>query len=67
MLRQVLDVMRQGKATLIAPQDLRLTTQEAADFLGVSRPTVVKLPHRREAAGGRRDSVRAAGQGRYWA
>ena len=35
--------MRQGKATLIAPQGLLLTTQEAADFLGVSRPTLVKL------------------------
>jgi excisionase family DNA binding protein len=35
--------MRQGKATLVAPQGLLLTTQEAADFLGVSRPTLVKL------------------------
>lgn len=43
VLRQVVDVMRQGKATLIAPQGLLLTTQEAADFLGVSRPTLVKL------------------------
>ena len=43
VLRQVVDVMRQGKATVIAPQGLLLTTQEAADFLGVSRPTLVKL------------------------
>ncbi len=43
VLRQVVEVMRQGKATLVAPQGLLLTTQEAADFLGVSRPTVVKL------------------------
>lgn len=43
VLRQVVDVMRQGKATLIAPQGLLLTTQEAADFLGISRPTLVKL------------------------
>ena len=43
MLRQVVEVMRQGKATLVAPQGLLLTTQEAADFLGVSRPTLVKL------------------------
>lgn len=43
VLRQVIDVMRQGKATLVAPQGLLLTTQEAADFLGVSRPTLVKL------------------------
>ena len=43
LLRQAVDVMRQGKATLVAPQSLLLTTQEAADFLGVSRPTLVKL------------------------
>lgn len=43
VLRQVIEVMRQGKATLVAPQGMLLTTQEAADFLGVSRPTLVKL------------------------
>jgi excisionase family DNA binding protein len=43
VLRQVVDVMRQGKATLVAPQGLLLTTQEAAEFLGISRPTLVKL------------------------
>lgn len=43
VLRQVVEVMRQGKATLVAPQGLLLTTQEAANFLGVSRPTLVKL------------------------
>ncbi len=43
VLRQVVEFMRQGKATLVAPQGLLLTTQEAADFLGVSRTTLVKL------------------------
>lgn len=43
VLRLAVDAMRQGKATLVAPQSLLLTTQEAADLLGVSRPTVVKL------------------------
>jgi excisionase family DNA binding protein len=43
VLRQVVELMRQGKAALVAPQRLLLTTQEAADFLGVSRPTLVKL------------------------
>lgn len=43
VLRHVVDVMRQGKATVVAPQGLLLTTQEAAEFLGISRPTLVKL------------------------
>lgn len=43
VLRQVVELMRQGMAALVAPQGLLLTTQEAADFLGVSRPTLVKL------------------------
>jgi len=43
VLRQVVDVMREGKATLVAAQGMLLTTQEAADFLGISRPTLVKL------------------------
>ena len=43
VLRQVVEVMRQGKATFVAPKGMLLTTQEAADFLGVSRPTLVKL------------------------
>jgi excisionase family DNA binding protein len=32
-----------GKVITIVPRTQRLTTQEAADFLGVSRPTLVKL------------------------
>lgn len=43
VLRDVVDAMAQGHAVTIAPVHQRLTTQEAADLLGVSRPTVVKL------------------------
>jgi len=55
--------MRAGRAVTIAPLDQRLTTQEAADFLGISRPTLVKLLERGEIhferpAGGRHRRVR---------
>ncbi|CAG4932557.1 helix-turn-helix domain-containing protein [Acidithrix sp. C25] len=43
VLRQVIEAMRRGRAILVSSQGLFLTTQEAADFLGVSRPTLVKL------------------------
>lgn len=35
-------VLARGQGLTIAPQDAQLTTQEAADFLGISRPTLVK-------------------------
>lgn|GEM_PF-102110 len=43
VLVKVVESMRAGKAITVAPLDQRLTTQEAADFLGISRPTLVKL------------------------
>ena len=43
VLRDVVEAMAQGQAVTIAPVHQRLTTQEAAELLGVSRPTVVKL------------------------
>ena len=42
-LLQVADAMRRGLAVTVAPQDQRLTTQEAADMLGISRPTLVRM------------------------
>ncbi|MFT4188363.1 MAG: helix-turn-helix domain-containing protein [Aeromicrobium sp.] len=43
VLLQVLEAMNAGKSVTVAPQNQLLTTQQAADLLGVSRPTVVKL------------------------
>jgi excisionase family DNA binding protein len=40
---QVVAAMREGKVITLMPRTQRLTTQEAADFLGVSRPTLVKI------------------------
>lgn len=43
VLLQVLQSLLAGKAVTVAPQSQLLTTQQAAETLGVSRPTVVKL------------------------
>ncbi|MFY7067731.1 helix-turn-helix domain-containing protein [Nocardiopsis changdeensis] len=43
VLRDVVAALSQGLAISIAPHNTMLTTQEAADLLGVSRPTLVRL------------------------
>jgi excisionase family DNA binding protein len=43
VLLQVIDSMQRGLAVSILPQSKTLTTQQAADLLGISRPTLVKL------------------------
>jgi excisionase family DNA binding protein len=43
VLVEVVEAMRAGKVITLVPRTQRLTTQEAADFLGVSRPTMVKV------------------------
>ncbi|OQO92024.1 hypothetical protein B1813_07020 [Saccharomonospora piscinae] len=43
VLRQVVAALRNGMAVTVAPQTQTLTTQQAADLLGVSRPTLIRL------------------------
>ncbi len=43
VLTAAVEALREGKVITVVPQTQRLTTQEAADFLGISRPTLVKL------------------------
>jgi excisionase family DNA binding protein len=43
VLRDVLLALSQGLAITIAPQHTVLTTSEAAQLLGISRPTLVRL------------------------
>ena len=43
LLVRAVEAMRRGQAITLAPRSQRLTTQEAADELGISRPTLVKL------------------------
>lgn len=43
MLKRVLELLSDGQPISIAPRNTVLTTQEAAEILGISRPTVVSL------------------------
>jgi excisionase family DNA binding protein len=43
ILREVVEALAQGLAITIAPHQMILSTSEAADILGVSRPTLVRL------------------------
>lgn len=53
LLKQVLELMAEGKAVTILTQDTELSTQEGADLLNISRPYFVgllesgELPHRK--------------------
>jgi len=43
MLREIVENFSQGKAVTVVSHEARLTTQEAADFIGISRPTLIKM------------------------
>lgn len=43
VLAEVILILGQGRAVSVVPQNTQLTTGEAAQLLGVTRPTVVKL------------------------
>jgi excisionase family DNA binding protein len=43
VLTAVVSSMQHGQAVTLGPLAMRLTTQQAADLLGVSRPTLIKL------------------------
>src|SRR5215469_10945439 len=43
VLANVVEALRRGQGITVAPHAQRLTTQQAADLLGISRPTLVKL------------------------
>lgn len=43
ILMQVTEAMNQGLAVSIVPHNMMLSTQEAADMLGISRPTLVRM------------------------
>ena len=43
ILKEAVNNMRSGKAVLLMPEDANITTQMAANALGVSRPHLIKL------------------------
>lgn len=43
LITQLLSIIARGETVTLAPLSRRLTTQEAADFLNVSRPYLIKL------------------------
>lgn len=43
VLRRVADALAGGNGVTVMPRQIKLTTQQAADVLGTSRPTLIKL------------------------
>ncbi|MBF6358298.1 helix-turn-helix domain-containing protein [Nocardia higoensis] len=47
-LKQIVASLMAGKAVTVAPHSMTLTSQQAADLLGISRPTVIRLIDKQE-------------------
>jgi excisionase family DNA binding protein len=58
VLVQVVEALAAGKAVTVTPQEPQLTTQQVADLLGVSRPTVVRMIESGELSAERNGSRR---------
>lgn len=43
ILEQVTNALAAGEGITVVPQGMTMTTQQAADFLAISRPTLVRL------------------------
>ncbi len=48
LMASVIGSLRLGQGVSVIPHNARMTTQEAADILGVSRPTVIRMIERGE-------------------
>ncbi|WP_454854258.1 helix-turn-helix domain-containing protein [Promicromonospora soli] len=57
-LLQVVEALAAGKAVTVSPTEPQLTTQQTADLLGVSRPTVVRMIESGELAAERNGNRR---------
>ncbi|MFN0170520.1 MAG: hypothetical protein ACKV22_29210 [Bryobacteraceae bacterium] len=56
LLKDITRNMQLGRAVVLIPENQQLTTQRAADLLGVSRPYLIKLDQ------GRRTALSQSGQ-----
>lgn len=50
LMETLLEALVQGRGISVVPTDTQLTTQQAADYLGISRPTLVKMLERGDIA-----------------